>query len=172
MADADTANSGQPQPFWSRIPDYWKFVTILIAIAITAISGYRWFDDTIDGLDQKISNVELALEKRIEAVETGKVENAELENYVPSDLLRIETCNLSWQLQLLEFRALAQAYDELFETMNLAADLYRGRELSDAEKHQLTEIVGRRSAIATKKEDIDTEMSALQTKFVLNRGCE
>ena len=131
------------------------------SIGATAISGYRWFDETIDGLDERIT-----------AVETGKVATAELEKYVPSEKLRIETCYLSWQMQLLEYRALAKAYDELFKTMNAAAGLYVGRTLSKNEKEQLKEILRRRSAIETEIEDVDEEMKTLDERYKFNRGCE
>ncbi|MDF0602467.1 hypothetical protein P1J78_17150 [Psychromarinibacter sp. C21-152] len=167
MSDA-TARGGQSAPaFWRRLPDMWKFVTVLLAIAATAIGGYKWVDDTIDGMQGQID----ALSLRIDGVASDMVPPSELENYVSAETLQQETCNLNLQLQLLEFRALSRAYGELFQMMNAAADLYRGRALSPLEEQQLAEIVRRRSSIATKKEEIDSEMDALQRRALASGGC-
>lgn len=171
MADAANGQENGAPPFWSRLPDMWKFVTVLIAIGATAIGGYRWVDDTVDGLQDDIRTLESSLDSRIDEIEAGMVLPSALDGLVSADTLQKETCNLNLQLQLLEFRALSRAYGELFQMMNAAADLYRGRDLSTLEEQQLAEIVRRRSAITSKKEEIDSEMEALQRRALANGGC-
>ncbi len=165
---AQVEEESPQRSFWKRLPELWKFVTLLLAIGGTAIAGYQVWDNAYDDLKAK----DAALLARLDRLEGEMVRSSDLTDFVGSAKLRLETCILVLRAEMHEYRALRQAYEDLLAGMDLAQASFLVREpLSPGEERQLTRIAELRGSIASKKSMAQQEEAVLNQRISLRDGC-
>jgi hypothetical protein len=167
MADIDAGQSEKIGSFWRRVPEYWKFLTLLVAIGGTAIAGYAKLDDIRDQLFQADDKINA----RIDELAADMVRPGDLGGFIEEDKLLIENCRQSLRSQRHEYRALVIAYSELEQAMQLAENAFANRELTGPEERQLEAVIVLRGGYQARRRDLEKEVSALETRIQLTEGC-
>lgn len=167
MANADTGQPANGGSFWSRVPDYWKFITLLIAIGGTAVAGYAKVDEIRDALFAADADIT----KRLDSLSSAMVRRSDLDGFILVDRLNEENCRQTLLAQKHEFKALVTAYDELIEAMRLAESSFANRELADPEMRQFQAVITLRSGYQSRRRDMERQVSVLDERIQLTEGC-
>ena len=162
---AEHASSGGS--FWKKLPDMWKFVTVVIAIGGTAIAGYRLLDDKYDELIE----ADRKLQTRLEAIESSMIRSGDLDDLVANATLRTETCILVLRARMHEYRATTKAYEEILQAMDLANLAFVNRDLSAAQERQLDSLLELKSGYQTKRAKVEEDSLVLEGRINLREGC-
>lgn len=174
MSNTDTTKSAHSAAFLNKIPDIWKVIAVIIAIAGAAIGIYQIFDNERDSLanaDAKLADADTALGLRIDGLLDAMVKRAELKGFVAEDTLREEGCRQTLRAEKHEFQALVKAYEELVQAMNLAENSFANRELSEPEERQYLAVVELRSGYESRKREMEREAKTREGKIQSTEGC-
>lgn len=181
MSDTASGRSASSAAFLAKIPDIWKVIAVMIAIAGAAIGVYQVFDNERDALavkdreleaaDEKLQAADLALGKRIDGLAAAMVSQADLSGFIAEDTLREERCRQTLRAEKHEFQALSKAYEELIQAMRLAESAFANRELSGPEERQFLAVVELRSGFESRKREMEREVQDRDSKIQSTEGC-